>query len=160
MVDILCHAAGIGDEGNDILRRNHVKQCVQELIEKLNLFYCESETGDRDIALSNLQISVISNKIDDSTHNITNRIDDTKRLLQTIEDIIEVPKTMIPKELPAPLTDFVDRDDIRKTLSDMLSLKCFYGVVLISGIPGVGKSSLVAQWGNEGKTTLEMGRYM
>lgn len=149
MVDILCHAAGIGDEGNDILRRNHVKQCVQELIEKLNLFYCESETGDRDIALSNLQISVISNKIDDSTHNITNRIDDTKRLLQTIEDIIEVPKTMIPKELPAPLTDFVDRDDIRKTLSDMLSLKCFYGVVLISGIPGVGKSSLVAQWGNE-----------
>ena len=105
------------------------------------LFYCESETGDRDIALSNLQISVISNKIDDSTHNITNRIDDTKRLLQTIEDIIEVPKTMIPKELPAPLTDFVDRDDIRKTLSDMLSLKCFLWSSFNQRYPGVGKAA-------------------
>lgn len=48
MTDTLCHAAGIGDEGNDILRHNHVKQYVQELIEELNLFYCKSETEDRD----------------------------------------------------------------------------------------------------------------
>lgn len=149
MTDTLCHAAGIGDEGNDILRHNHVKQYVQELIEELNLFYCKSETEDRDIALSNLQISAISNKIGSSTQSIANRIDDTKQLLQTIEAMTKVPKPIIPKELPTPLTDFVDRDDIRKTLSDMLSLKCFSGVVLISGIPGVGKSSLVAQWGNE-----------
>jgi tetratricopeptide (TPR) repeat protein len=56
---------------------------------------------------------------------------------------------VVPRQLPAPATDFVGRETELKALSDLLDSKAATGAVVISaigGTAGVGKTALALHW--------------
>lgn len=55
----------------------------------------------------------------------------------------------LPRELPPACTHFVDRSAERDLLEGACADSVSTKVVVVDGIPGVGKSALVKTWGNE-----------
>ncbi|MDN4509333.1 tetratricopeptide repeat protein [Gordonibacter sp. RACS_AR49] len=55
----------------------------------------------------------------------------------------------LPRELPPACAHFVDRSAERGLLEDACADSASTKVVVVDGIPGVGKSALVKKWGNE-----------
>ena len=65
----------------------------------------------------------------------------------------------LPRELPPACAHFVDRSAERGLLEDACADSATTKVVVVDGIPGVGKSALVKKWGNEKLRRADLPRF-